>query len=151
MCYSVQHIDVFSVIGTAKAVCVTTNGVVKSSGLLVMGAGVAKDFATAYPELPANLGHKVSTHGNHVYLGAIVNNTCILSFPTKQDYRNKSDLNLIIASAKRLVKWCNANHITGANSVYIPFPGIGKGGLDKQLVADSLVDILDNRFVLCIK
>ena len=151
MCYSVQQVNVFDMIGVASVVCVTTNGVVKSNGCLVMGAGVAKDFATAYPDLPANLGKKVSTHGNHVYLGAIVDNTCILSFPTKHDYRNKSDLNLIIASAKRLVKWANANNITNPNSIYIPFPGIGHGGLDKQLVANSLVDILDDRFVLCVK
>ena len=35
--------NIFNYIGIADAICVTTNGIVKKDGSLVMGAGIAKD------------------------------------------------------------------------------------------------------------
>ena len=132
------------------AICVTTNGVVKRDGKLVMGVGVAKQFRDRVDGIDTLLGMKVSKYGNHVY-HVMKSKTRrgyefdILSFPTKHDYRDKADINLIIQSAKRLVKWANLNDV---DEVYIPSPGTGLGGLDKDLVYKALDGILDNRFYI---
>ena len=149
--FNLKNIDIFTVIGKAKAICVTTNGIVKSNGQLVMGAGIAKSFATQFPQIPFILGDKVKKHGNYVFECGIVDNTTILSFPTKDNYKFNSSIELIKRSATRLVKWANINNITETESIYIPSPGTGLGGLDKSLVYDELNKILDNRFVICTK
>ena len=146
--FKIAKCDIFTQIGVVDAVCVTTNGVVKYNGELVMGAGVAKQFANTFPMLPKLLGDKVSLYGNHVYHVGDVGNTAILSYPTKHNYSDNSDLNLIIRSAKRLVKWVNQS---GAKSILIPSPGTGLGGLDKSLVYNALNDILDERFTIVTK
>ncbi len=44
--------DIWDYMGMEKILCCTCNEVVKSSGELVMGAGIAKDFARKYRYLP---------------------------------------------------------------------------------------------------
>ena len=146
--FKIEKCDIFSLIGVVDAICVTTNGVVKSNGELVMGAGVAKQFANKYQSLPLLLGDKVLSHGNHVYFATEIDETAILSFPTKHNYRDKSSLELIKRSAKRLVYWANS---TGAKTIVIPSPGTGLGGLSKEVVYSALNDILDSRFTIVTK
>ena len=40
--------NIFDYIGKVDAICITTNGTIKSNGELVMGAGVAKEFYDKY-------------------------------------------------------------------------------------------------------
>ncbi len=136
------------------AICVTTNGVVKRNGELVMGAGVAKQFADKFANIQKILGEKVKATGNHVYhVGTYqtLNKRSkydVLSFPTKHNYNDKSDLDLIIKSAKRLVKWAN---ISGATNIILPSPGTGLGGLKQLDVFNALDGILDDRFTITIR
>ena len=46
------------------ALGITTNGIVKSNGLAVMGAGVAKAFVRRYPQLPDGFIHQLSWVSN---------------------------------------------------------------------------------------
>lgn len=48
-----------------SAICVTSNGCVKTNGLAVMGAGIAKDFADKFPSSPAWLAESLSRYGHH--------------------------------------------------------------------------------------
>ena len=149
--FKIEKCNILDKVATALAICVTTNGVVKSNGELVMGAGVAKQFAIEFPSIPGILGAKVSKYGNHVYECGSIYDTTVLSFPTKHNYKDKSDLELIKQSAKRLVKWANVNSVESESCIYIPSPGTGLGGLDKSVVYNELNKILDNRFVICTK
>lgn len=136
----------------ADAICVTTNGIVKSNGELIMGAGVAKQFKETIPNIERILGAKVRITGNHVYEACKYKTNLkevqVLSFPTKNDFRDKADINLIIQSAKRLVKWADK---TGATRILIPSPGTGLGGLTYKTVYSALNDILDKRFTIVTK
>ena len=62
----VRH-DLFSVPG-ARAVCITTNGLVKRNGEAVMGAGLAKIALQKFPTLDYSLGDAINTLGNHVHV-----------------------------------------------------------------------------------
>src|SRR5687767_10030200 len=83
---------------------ITTNGVVKSNGELVMGAGVAKQAKEKYPNLPKVLGQYVSLYGNRPF---ILTNEKLITFPTKEHFKEDSDLILIEKSAKFIVDIVN--------------------------------------------
>src|ERR1700686_795435 len=84
---------------------ITTNGVVKADGRLVMGKGVALQAAQRYPGIEVELGKSVARMGNRLqmvfdnHLHPLCAN--LFSFPTKQDWRSKSDLELIEVSAQQ--------------------------------------------------
>lgn len=127
------------------AICVTTNGIVRNNGRLVMGAGVAKAFKEKYPGLDLELGKKVSQYGNVPFV-IYRQGTAIVSFPTKHNWRHKSDIGLIMNSAKTLVKITSGRFWT---SVALTPPGCGNGGLDwKTQVEPALKGILDDRFTI---
>ena len=48
-----------------NALIVTTNGVLKNNGKLVMGKGIAKEFADMFPELQEILGDLLVQSGLH--------------------------------------------------------------------------------------
>ncbi len=112
------------------ALGITTNGIVKSNGLAVMGAGVAKAFAQCYPQLPSILGQKLIESGNQVHHLLSLSNIDIFSFPTKHHWRERSDLTLIITSAQTK-------------------PGCGLGGLSWSEVKNAISPILpDNCWII---
>ena len=127
------------------AICVTTNGVVKSNGRLVMGAGVAKAFKEKYPGLDLELGKKVKEYGNIPFV-IYRKGTAIVSFPTKHHWKHKSDIGLIMNSARALSKIASARFWT---QIAIPAPGCGHGGLDWDTqVRPGIQNILDDRFTI---
>lgn len=137
--------NIFTSPGEYDAIAVTTNGIVKSNGNLVMGAGIAKQFAIRYPELPSILGKKVKHYGNIPFL-VKTKGVSILSFPTKNHYSEKSDLDLIIKSAKKIKILADKFFWT---KIAIPAPGVGLGGLSWKLdVHPALKEILDDRFII---
>jgi len=100
-------------------VCITTNGIVKANGCAVMGAGVAKEAAQRLPALPRQLGWKITNFGNHVY---VFLQHRVITFPTKNDWRDPSSMELISESCREL------RFIT-AGRIYLPRPGCKNGGL----------------------
>lgn len=137
--------NILDYIGKCDIVCVTTNGIVKPNGELVMGAGCALSFKRAFPSLPKTLGEKIKSKGNRPVVGGKVENTYIVSFPTKNHYKENSNLELIKNSALFLVKIADYYKAT---SIYIPSPGTGLGNLSKDIVYDELKKILDDRFTI---
>jgi len=135
------------------AICITTNGVVKKNGELVMGAGVAKQAANKVPALPKIWGNYVAVQGNHVYwyttrkFFPIIPITFV-SFPTKQDWRDKSDISLIKQSCLELVKLSDNMQW---KKVLLTRPGCGLGGLNwEKEVKPVISELLDDRIHIII-
>lgn len=152
--------NIFDFIKTGYSVCIPTNGIVKSNGNAVMGAGLALSFAQKYNNLPKRLGGFLTKYKNNkpYILGAVnndsffipkkedFNNCCLIfSFPTKNHYKNDSDLFLIENSCIELVRYCNDFNL---NNIYLPKPGIGLGKLNYSDVEPILSKYLDNRFYI---
>lgn len=129
--------------GDAVLRCVTTNGIVKRNGELVMGAGIAKQAANRYPALPRLLGQGVRKHGN---VPLLVEEIGIISFPTKHNWKNKSVPSLILKSAERIAKLADYY-----DHILMTRPGCGLGGLNWEEVKAMLEPIFTgNKFwVFC--
>lgn len=144
-----------AILHQADAICTTTNGVVKSNGQAVMGAGNAKAFAERWPQLPAILGKCLNFSGNRVYRLCVehlkaghttIRAFDILSFPTKNNWKDNSDLELILRSASELKSYTD---LLRWEKVYLPPPGCGMGGLNWRDVQTAIEPILDDRFTVC--
>lgn len=128
------------------ALCVTTNGMVKANGQAVMGAGMAKAFTKIYPQLPVILGQKLAYGGNQVYYLLTQGNVHILSFPTKNHWRDLSDLALIENSAITLAELAILKPYC---TFVLTRPGCGLGRLSWSAVKNSIATILpDNCWVI---
>lgn len=127
------------------ALLVTTNGVVKNDGRLVMGAGIARQFARQYPMLPRTFGDWVRKVGNVPCCAHIDTDRAIISMPTKHHFKDKSDIQLIADSAMEVAKI--VNH-WGYARVLAAAPGCGMGGLKWEQVRPILHDIWDDRFTV---
>lgn len=133
------------------AICVTTNGIVKSNGCAVMGRGLALQFDIAFAisrdlgthlktngNIPADLGYHVNKQNNKTYR--------ILTFPTKHHWSNPSDINLIAKSAKELMRIADKNNLT---KIYTARPGCGLGQLNWGRDIETILEnILDDRFYI---
>lgn len=139
------------------AVCVTTNGITKRNGAAVMGKGIALEADQKFG-VSAKLGKLLQTNGNHVYLlgqfPTQSNNTfSLLSFPTKHDWRNPSDINLIRQSARELIAKCIELDI---KVCYLPPVGCGCGGLNfyrdvKPVLSDILTPTIGIDFITVLR
>jgi len=141
--------DLWNFLGKVDAICITTNGIVKSNKGLVMGAGCAKEAAERFPDLPKIFGRHVLLYGNTI----CVHNenelkTALVSFPTKEDWKDPSSLDLIIRSSMSLVRITDEK---GWERVVLPMPGVGFGQLDFKLVSEAIQPLFDNRFVVVFK
>ncbi len=134
---------------SAEAVCITTNGVLRSNGHAVMGAGNAKQASLLWPFLPDILGQMIKDSGNHVYHLATdffnFRSTSILSFPTKEHWKDPSVPELIVRSAQELLAMAEA---FAWKRVLLPPPGCGLGGMRWSEVNSLLSPILDDRFTV---
>jgi len=122
---------------------VTTNGIVGRSGNLIMGAGVAKKAMQVHPWLPSVLGAWVKEHGNTPFLDVEAG---IITLPTKHDWKDPSDLDLIVSSVKRVVVLVNALPFPEERRIAMTRPGCGNGRLRWSDVKDAIEPLLDDRF-----
>lgn len=135
--------------GLYDGMCITTNGVVKQDGACVMGRGCALEIRKYVEGIEFDLGDMITNYGNYVFeLGNMpLKHTAdhiveIFSFPTKHNWKDKSDIKLIILSAKMLM---NTIEVKGLKSVLLPRPGCGNGGLNWSAVKYAIAPILDHR------
>jgi hypothetical protein len=108
-----------------------------------MGAGLARQAARRYPDLPEVLGRCIQEKGNHV---RVIRHD-IIAFPTKNDWRLPAELELIEQSAHELLKIANAMQY---KLVALPRVGCGKGELRWANVRPILEGVFGNdpRFVV---
>jgi hypothetical protein len=130
---------------------ITTNGTIKKNGECVMGRGCAAEAKSRSQTLPFLLGEKIKRVGNvpHI-LGSIVPTNdpdaiepLLVSFPTKHNWYEKSDIKLIEVSAKILAGFAD---LYNWKVVVMPRPGCGNGWLQWENVRKVLEPILDDRF-----
>lgn len=127
-----------------SVVCVTTNGIVSTSGNLVMGRGCAFEATQRYPGIARALGTQVLRYGNvPVFIANAEHRLC--SFPTKAHWRDRSSILLIKKSAERMID------IMGRNPGYnwiLPRPGCGNGQLAWDDVRPVIEFLPDNVLVI---
>lgn len=148
------------------AICITTNGITNASGVAIMGAGTAGEAVKRYPKIREITGKQIKAGGNKTHLIGVIDNQnnyqvpapenvstkdykcLIFSFPTKEDFRHPAIPELIVQSAKRLVKFADYLDL---KKIVIPAPGVGAatGKLNWEKDVKPLIkDILDDRFVI---
>ena len=114
-----------------------------------MGAGVAKAFRDKFKGLGHSAGEKVSNNGNicQVVGETVFNGRCvfIVAFPTKYNWKDRSNLALIRKSAGELMKLINER---GWTNVFLPKPGTMNGQLSYVDVKKEIEGILDNRVTI---
>lgn len=125
-----------------SAICITTNTMLRSSGSGIMGAGIAKQAAGLCPEAEACLGELIRSNGACVgEIGELRSESGhaikLLAFPTKHDWRDKSDIELIRQSAWQLHLW-SCQHPT-VKYILLPPVGCGLGGLDWESDVEPVV------------
>lgn len=141
------------------AIVIPTNMVVKSNGHLVMGAGLAKQALDRYPDLALEWGNhyikwQYSTPEEKTDFALVKtakvrelngHKVTLISAPTKYDWREQSDLTLVMRSAKGIQEIINTNpHIETA---VLPQLGCGLGGLKWERVKKVIEPFLnDDRF-----
>lgn len=157
---------------SCDAMCITTNGFVKTNGECVMGRGIAKAIQQYLPDIPKVLGKAIQHKGNRVHLlypHVPDTHPAVLSFPVKpvskvcqshDDYVShmrfnigqtipgwacKADISIIQRSAKELVELANAH--PEWQKILIPRAGCGAGELRWDSVQPILAEILDDRFI----
>jgi O-acetyl-ADP-ribose deacetylase (regulator of RNase III) len=121
----------------------------------VMGKGIALQFKLAYAENFEQ--YKQACDAGNVHLGEVLvvptgkkdNPLCIINFPTKYHWRDRSRLDSIETGLRSLV---HAVKRLGIRSIAVPALGCGLGGLDwsdvKPLIQKAFAQVPDVRVVL---
>lgn len=128
----------------ADARCITTNGFVKTNGECVMGRGNALQAKLRYPKLPKLLGDAIKQFGNRVHYFREYE---LFSFPTKHNWWEKADINLIKSSYQGLIS--ELNYLPNIHRVLLPRPGVESGQLDwEKEVKPILWPLSDDRIII---
>jgi len=128
------------------AICCTINGVVKKSGELVMGAGIAKGFASEYSWIAKNWGGRVGQLKEfQLFVTLMAKRPHLVGLPTKYHWKDDSNLPLI---QKSLIELEDITTRLGWKKVLLPRPGCKNGGLEWEQVQPLCDYYLDNRFTV---
>ena len=148
------------------SICITTNGIIGADGKAIMGAGTAGEAARRWSTVRSTLGKALKTFGNLPYVIGFINLSgefqetnatlikekqykCLIwSFPTKNDFRKKSDIDLIKKSATLMAAHADSFEL---KRIILPAPGTGAatGKLSwESEVKPVIQDILDDRFII---
>lgn len=131
--------------GESDIICITTNGILNKYGRLIMGAGVALQACFDRPDLPSKLGEHVKLNGN---VPLLLLEEKILSFPTKNHWKDNSLLTLIEKSALK----CQEISDNYPNlNFFLPPAGCGNGNLEWSDVEPILSRILSDKFTVVLK
>ena len=153
---------------TANAIVCTINQVLKSDGTLVMGAGIAKDFAEKFEWLPDRWGIRTdelsyratpeerATH-TRSYPFVDFSGYCpsgvsfilplaVVGIHTKLDWRDPSPIWLVDRSIKQLYIIARA---MDWKKIVMTRPGCGNGGLSWERQVKPIMElVLDDRFTV---
>lgn len=133
--------DLWDCSARGEWIAITTNGITKTNGQAVMGAGLAKQAATRYPDLPSWLGQRLMRFGNRPHCFRSIR---LITFPTKGNWQQPSSLQLITDSLHAIRTILDHEHIA---RLYCPRPGCGRGQLEWPLVKETIAPLIDDRFI----
>ena len=126
-------------------IVIPTNGIVKANGEAVMGAGMAKEAAARFPNLPKELGVRLNKTGNRNYY---FKEYGVLTFPTKHDWKDPADIQLITRSAAQLGQDLEVLRRQDRNLRYfLPQVGCGLGGLKWADVREAVKPYLEDDMI----
>lgn len=119
----------------------TANSTLTKNFDLVMGAGIAKQVAQMFPEMPSLAGRAVRDRCNHLgEYGVIVRPEFPVGlFQTKTHWRQRSNVELLKYSLSILSAYA---YKTRTYDYHLNYPAIGLGGLDKEIVHPLLMWML---------
>ena len=117
-----------------NAICIPTNGIINSSRDAVMGAGLAKVMKEKYAGCQTVLGVLLEKRGNIVQ-EFWNDSTVYLAFPTKENWKDNSSLDLIEQSCIQLVDLQEKKQY---EKIILPKVGCGFGGLQFEIVEPIL-------------
>ena len=138
--YLNYHSDVPS--GTDVCLLFTSNKIVTANGL-VMGAGNALACKKAFPDMPKRMGNKMQTTDRNVIL--LPYETVVVGcFPTKNHWKDPSDLELVKQSIKELNEYAVGLPFM---TFCLPAPAIGRGGLPWEVI-EPLVRVLPDNVIV---
>ncbi len=135
------HGDLWDVHAQGSWIAITTNGVIRTNGHGVMGAGLAKQAADRFPCLPSLLGTHLRRFGN---IPASIPSMRIMTLPSKYHFRTASDLALIQRSLQHIQLILTCERI---DRLYCPRPGCGLGQLSWEDVRGAIASQVDHRFI----
>ena len=121
---------------------ITTNGIVKNNGAVVMGRGCARQARDKYPGIDKKIGTLITRHGNRAFR---IVGTDIATMPVKTHWKNPAEVPIIVRSCMQLVEMADK---FGWESIVVPRPGCGNGQLSWNMVKPSVEAVLDDRFTV---
>lgn len=141
--------DIFDFLKTDNniAICITTNHMLRKNGNAIMGAGIAKAALKYAPDAEITLGKHIQANKLTPCVLLETNNNYMLSFTTKNDWHDKSKIDIIINSCYGLIE---LKKQLGIDKIYLPPVGCGCGGLDWNYVKPYLKDILDDDYIFIV-
>jgi hypothetical protein len=122
-------------------IAITTNGYLSKRGTAVFGNGCAAQARERFPDLPERVGRILGSRGNHVaFLG-----DGLVTFPVEESPWALPDYWIIRRSARELREMADRE---GWQTVVVPRPGCGGGGLEWISVRPLLAEHLDDCFMV---
>lgn len=133
----------------ADVYVITTNGTVKKDGSCVMGRGCAREAKEMFPGIDKDLGKLISKGGNYPWNVRSPKKDGkrkhIWSFPVKNHWNEQASLELIEYSAMSLDLSLSVMSYP-IETIVVPRPGCGNGGLDWKDVKPILEARWDDRY-----
>lgn len=129
--------DIWQYYANGLPICIPTNGNINKKGAAVMGRGLAFQAMRKFHNLPFMLAAAIKKDGNRTFYFKEFN---IYTVPTKHNWSEKSDINLIVKSCEQLISLAEFNqHPT----VFIPKLGCGNGQLNWDSVRGRISKFMD--------
>jgi hypothetical protein len=129
--------DIWDYTQANTAICIPVNLMVKKNGKAVMGAGLALAATKRVPGIAKAWGEII--YSQHNVLVAPIgrwHDATVLSFPTKLDWKDPSDLALIALSAAQLSRYADR-----FDSIVLPKVGAGLGKLDFETQVRPILNV----------
>ena len=144
----IPSVDIFTCPkGITEAMTVTTNGIIKANGNAVMGRGIALTVDNRY-HVSGKLAEHLRANGNVPCDLGVYDGFHLLTYPTKNNWRDNSSIELIMKSSRRLMALADE---LGLTKIYSVKPGCNNGHLDWQTqVKPAIQPILDDRFIFLV-
>lgn len=129
-------------IGLGDSLLVTTNSYIRNDGAVVMGRGAALSAKNKYPDIPYDLGRRITHLGTYGILMPDRGNF-VGAFQVKKHYKDEATVDLIKISTDILVDI--ASRYDGM--IHLNYPGIGNGKLNREVVQPIIKILPDNVIV----
>jgi len=125
-------------------IVVPTNAGYRKDGSNVMGAGIAKQAAVIYPDLPEEYGKFCQGGSPNQYFPdkrlVLVQTKSLNKEKPYLSWKQPSSIEVVIDS----LKWLQISSSFFPSKVYVPILGSGNGGLDRGLVRKHMDALLTN-------